>query len=320
MEDAVASIWRRSSRRRGAPAADKRLPSPRCGRRDAAGVPGGEPGRSTEGRGAAGSPTQADETHVAAAPTSCPDCGGAVALDRVASQYQARPAGGASPRAELRHRGGPLLAVPAARAGPARPADLRRVGRGCRPTGSERRRAGRRVAHRAGHAAGEGRHSVLRTQFGLHVTKGGLVRLLHRTADAAAPAYAALRVQVRRSPVVTPDETGWRVNALRCWLWVFATSFRRRRSTPSATAGGATMPWRRFSWPRRSPACWCGTGGWPIANPLQEGAAPGVPGSPLETMQGLAGSSSRQPLGGRGAGRPAGRPRPADPLERGRNQ
>ena len=37
---------------------------------------------------------------------------------------------------------------------------------------------------------------VLRTQFGLHVTKGGLVRLLHRTADAAAPAYAALREQV----------------------------------------------------------------------------------------------------------------------------
>ena len=50
---------------------------------------------------------------------------------------------------------------------------------------------------------------VLRTQFGLPVTKGGLVRLLHRTAAAAAPAYAALREQVRRSPVVTPDETRW---------------------------------------------------------------------------------------------------------------
>ena len=64
---------------------------------------------------------------------------------------------------------------------------------------------------------------VLQTQFGLHVIKGGLVQLLHRTADAAAPAYAALRGQVRRSPVVTPDETGWRVNALRYWLWAFAT-------------------------------------------------------------------------------------------------
>ena len=33
---------------------------------------------------------------------------------------------------------------------------------------------------------------VLRTQFGLSVTKGGLVQLLHRSAAAAAPAYAAL--------------------------------------------------------------------------------------------------------------------------------
>ena len=55
------------------------------------------------------------------------------------------------------------------------------------------------------------------------MTKGGLVRLLHRTADAAAPAYAKLREQVRCSPVVTPDETGWRVNAVRHWLWAFAT-------------------------------------------------------------------------------------------------
>ena len=63
----------------------------------------------------------------------------------------------------------------------------------------------------------------LKTKFGLDVTPGGLVHLLHRTARAAAPAYAALCEQVRHSPVVTPDETGWRVNALRHWLWAFAT-------------------------------------------------------------------------------------------------
>ena len=27
----------------------------------------------------------------------------------------------------------------------------------------------------------------------------------------------------RESDVVTPDETGWRVGAVRHWLWVFAT-------------------------------------------------------------------------------------------------
>ena len=29
--------------------------------------------------------------------------------------------------------------------------------------------------------------------------------------------------RVRHSPVVTPDETGWRVNAVRHWLWAYAT-------------------------------------------------------------------------------------------------
>ena len=59
---------------------------------------------------------------------------------------------------------------------------------------------------------------VLPNDFGLSVTKGGLVQLLHRTADAVGPAYAARGEQVRRR-----DETGWRVNALRSWLWAFAT-------------------------------------------------------------------------------------------------
>ena len=64
---------------------------------------------------------------------------------------------------------------------------------------------------------------VLGTQFGVSVTEGGLVHLLHRTAAAAAPAYAALREQIRQSPVVTPDETGWRINTVHHWLWAFTT-------------------------------------------------------------------------------------------------
>ncbi len=64
---------------------------------------------------------------------------------------------------------------------------------------------------------------LLRTQFGITVTPGGLARVLHRTARQAAPTYSALCRQVRNSPVVTPDETGWRVGALRHWLWAFAT-------------------------------------------------------------------------------------------------
>ena len=62
---------------------------------------------------------------------------------------------------------------------------------------------------------------LLRTRFGLQVTPGGLVHLLHRAARDAGPTYTALCEQVRARAVVTPDETGWRVGAVRHWLWVF---------------------------------------------------------------------------------------------------
>ncbi|MBI3265069.1 MAG: IS66 family transposase [Acidobacteria bacterium] len=61
------------------------------------------------------------------------------------------------------------------------------------------------------------------SHFGLTVTPGGLVHALHRAARSAAPTYAALLDMVRHSPMVTPDETGWRVGAELQWLWVAAT-------------------------------------------------------------------------------------------------
>ena len=38
------------------------------------------------------------------------------------------------------------------------------------------------------------------------------------------PTYAALRDQIRGSPVVSPDETSWKVGGRLWWLWVFATA------------------------------------------------------------------------------------------------
>ena len=62
-----------------------------------------------------------------------------------------------------------------------------------------------------------------RTWFGLTVTAGGLAHMLPRAARDATPTYAALCQRLRNAPVVTPDETGWRVGAVRHWLWAFAT-------------------------------------------------------------------------------------------------
>lgn len=65
--------------------------------------------------------------------------------------------------------------------------------------------------------------AVLRDRFGLRVTRGGLVHAVHRAARQAQPTYDALCATVRGSPVVTANETSWRVDADLQWLWAFVT-------------------------------------------------------------------------------------------------
>jgi transposase len=65
--------------------------------------------------------------------------------------------------------------------------------------------------------------TILRTGFGLTITPGGLAQALHRAAARASPTYQALVRAVQRSPVVAPDETGWKVGGHLWWLWAFVT-------------------------------------------------------------------------------------------------
>ena len=187
---------------------------------------GGRPGRRAGahyGRQACRPrPAQVDETCRAPAPAACPDCGGAVELSRVATQYQedlpvVRPivrrfdieVGHCSQcrrRVQGRHRLQTSDALGAAGV----------------QLGPEVVALVVRLHTHLGVPLAKVTH-LLRTQFGLTVTPGGLAQVLHRTARQAAPTYTALCQQVRESPVVTPDETGWRVGAMRHWLWVFAT-------------------------------------------------------------------------------------------------
>ena len=83
--------------------------------------------------------------------------------------------------------------------------------------------------------------TLLRDRFGLRVTPGGLVQTLHRAARVAAPAYGALCTQIRGSPVVSPDETGWRI----CSAGV-ARSAPTIRGAPGRAAcrSSSPTPWR----------------------------------------------------------------------------
>jgi transposase len=65
--------------------------------------------------------------------------------------------------------------------------------------------------------------TLFRDVFGLTITRGGLVHIVQRAARRAQPSYEALCAQVRGSPVVTADETGWKVDRVLHWLWAFVT-------------------------------------------------------------------------------------------------
>jgi transposase len=64
---------------------------------------------------------------------------------------------------------------------------------------------------------------LLQQLYGLTVTRSGLVHAVHRAARQARPTYDALCARVRGSPMVSPDETGWKVAGRLQWLWAFAT-------------------------------------------------------------------------------------------------
>jgi hypothetical protein len=64
--------------------------------------------------------------------------------------------------------------------------------------------------------------SVAAHQLGITITPGGVTQALARAARRLQPTHAALVGGVQASPVVAPDETGWRVGGQRAWLWAFA--------------------------------------------------------------------------------------------------
>lgn len=67
-----------------------------------------------------------------------------------------------------------------------------------------------------------GKSSALLEQLtGLRVARSTLCRALQRTATKAQPIYDELIDTLRTSPVVYPDESGWRIGGHSAWLWAF---------------------------------------------------------------------------------------------------
>jgi len=56
--------------------------------------------------------------------------------------------------------------------------------------------------------------------FGLPISAAQVCEIEAQAVEVLAPVMAELAQTVRSEPVVNADETGWKQNGKRCWLWV----------------------------------------------------------------------------------------------------
>lgn len=184
--------------------------------------PGRKPGEAygTKARRRPPEPEEIDEQRVAPLPQCCPDCGGEVVCDGVGEQFQEE----VIPARTVKRRYEVAL-------GHCTGCDRKVHGRHPEQTSDALGAAGVTLGPVA-LALAAWLHTglgvsmakvaqILERLCGLSVTPGGLHQALHRVAGDADATYQALLEALRASPAVAADETGWRIDAERGWLWVF---------------------------------------------------------------------------------------------------
>ncbi len=205
---------RRAGKRQAAPfSKDRPVPNPRrAGRK-----PGAAYGRHARRP----VPQRVDQVVVVGLPDVCPSCGGEVAVERVACQWQE----------DLPLPQQTEICRFDVEIGRCRSCRRRVQPRHPEQTSAALGAAGVQVGPRVVALAAwcnkelglpASKVARLLGQLGLALTRGGVTQAVARAARRAAPTYQALTAGVRNSPVVSPDETGWRVAGRRAWLWTFA--------------------------------------------------------------------------------------------------
>jgi transposase len=205
---------RRAGFRQAAPFAKPLKPHPKR--------PGRKAGRAYGPKARRRIPSQVDERYDVPLPTQCPTCAGPVVETAVATQYQEelpvtrvvvrqfdRHVGrcdGCGRRVQGRH---PLQTSDA-------------IGAAAAQLGAQVIALVVVLNKQLGLSFGK-ITTLLQQLYGLTVTRSGLVHAVHRAARQAAPTYDALCARIRGSPMVSPDETGWKVAGRLQWLWAFAT-------------------------------------------------------------------------------------------------
>jgi len=168
---------------------------------------------------AAPPPRKIDEVHEAVLPDRCPKCGGTVHPTEVACQYQVEiprkpiyrkfnvhigECTGCGQRVQGRHalQTSDALGAAASQLGPDLQATLVQLNK------------------EAGLSHGKIQR-LMKTLFGIELSRGGSVQAMMRAARRCQPIYQALVRAMPRQKAITPDETGWRIGGLPAWLHVF---------------------------------------------------------------------------------------------------
>ncbi len=167
-------------------------------------------------------PEQIDETYEAPLPNVCPHCSGThIEETSVCQQYQTeiprKPiqrqfnihvghCGNCGKRVQGRHplQTSDAIGAAAAQLGPDAHAALSI--------------ANKRLGLSHGKCA-----DLFKQLFGIWIDRSTSTRSMLRTAGRCEGAYEAIRKAVRTSPMVVPDETGWRVQATGAWLHALVT-------------------------------------------------------------------------------------------------
>lgn len=185
--------------------------------------PGRKPGKDYGNRAFRERPTNVDETFEVPLPANCPGCGGVVEEVRVADQFQidlppVRPITrqfrvhvgqccGCGRRVQPRHalQTSDALGAAGVQIGPSALATGIALNKVYGPSWSK-------VS------------SFLHKAFGLKVSASALCRAALRVGDRLGPTQVSLEQAVAASPIVYPDETGWRCGGHRRWLWAFVAA------------------------------------------------------------------------------------------------
>jgi transposase len=185
--------------------------------------PGRKPGKNYGPKAHRPIPDHVDEIVAVRLPSCCPHCGdGSVAYDKTLSQHQEEiPKVKAFVRrfdvdfGHCEHCGKPVHSRH-----PLQTSDA--FGAAGIHLGPEARAQGAYLNKEIGIPFGKVR-AIFWQLFSLKISRGGLSQNLDRVADHLLPTYDACVEHLQRSPVVSADETGWKVAGQLAWLWAFVT-------------------------------------------------------------------------------------------------